>query len=59
VASEPTEEELRAFIRSMLSSLDRQLREREVIDEALHSHREMWELIYRASQGLDPGDTRS
>jgi hypothetical protein len=53
VASDPTEEELRAFIESMLSNLDKQLREPDVIDAALREHREMWETLYRAGSGLD------
>ena len=59
MASDPTEEELRAFIESMLSNLDKQLREPEVIDEALRDHREMWELLYRASAGFDVRDLPS
>ncbi len=61
MASEPTEEELRAFISSMLSNLDRRLREPEVIDESLRDHREIWEMLYRASRGfdVDARDTRS
>ena len=56
MASKPTEDELRAFIESMLSNLDRQLREPEVIEEALRAHREMWETLYRASSDLDDRD---
>ena len=35
----------------MLSNLDKQLREPEVLDEAIRDHREMWVKLYRA--GLD------
>lgn len=48
----PSDEELRAFVESMLSNLDRRLREPEVIDEAIRAHREMWTLLYRASSDL-------
>lgn len=57
MASNPTEEELRAFIESMLANLDRQLREPEVVDEALREHREMWTMLYRASSGFEIRDT--
>ncbi len=49
--TEPSDEELRAFIDSMLSNIDRHLREPVVIDEALREHREMWVMLYRASLG--------
>ena len=54
--SEPSDEELRAFVDSMLSNLDKRLREPEVIDEAVRDHREMWVTLYRASFGLDIPD---
>jgi hypothetical protein len=50
---EPSDEELRAYVGSMLSNLDRLLREPAVIDEAIREHREMWLLLYRASVGFD------
>lgn len=40
----------------MLSNLDRLLREADVIDEAIREHREMWVMLYRASQGFDITD---
>ena len=49
---EPTDEELRAFVGSMLSNLDKQLREPEVIEEAVREHRELWARLYRASFGF-------
>ena len=55
--SEATDEELRAFVGSMLSNLDRLLREPEVVDEAIREHREMWVLLYRASLGFDAHDS--
>ena len=53
MGEEPSDEELRAFVDSMLSNLDRQLREPDVIDEAIREHREMWVMLYRASLGFD------
>jgi hypothetical protein len=53
VDTEPSEDELRAFVGSMLSNLDRLLREPDVIDEAIREHRELWVLLYRASLGFD------
>lgn len=55
--TEPSDEELRAFVDSMLSNLNRLLREADVIDEALREHREMWVMLYRASLGLDVHDS--
>lgn len=55
--TEPSDEELRAFVASMLSNLDRLLREPHVIDEAIREHREMWVLLYRASLGFDVQDS--
>jgi hypothetical protein len=54
VDSEPSDDELRAFVGSMLSNLDQLLRDRTVIDEAIHEHREMWVMLYRASSGFEP-----
>ena len=51
--TEPSNEVLRAFVGSMLSNLDRLLREPAVIDEAIREHREMWVTLYRASFGMD------
>jgi hypothetical protein len=59
VEREPTDDDLRAFIQSMLSNLDKQLRAPEVIDEALREHRDMWAMLYRASSGLDARDESS
>ena len=53
MSPEPTDEELRAFISAMLSNLDRQLRENDVVDDAIRSQRELWVALYRASRGLD------
>lgn len=50
--TEPTDEELRAFIDTMLSNVDKGIREPEVLDEAIRHHRESWVRLYRA--GIDP-----
>ena len=53
MGAEPTDEELRAFVGSMLSNLDRLIREPEVVDESIREYREMWVLLYRASLGFE------
>jgi hypothetical protein len=57
VDTEPSDEELRAFVDSMLSNFDRRLREPVVIDEAIREQREMWVMLYRASLGFDVRDS--
>jgi hypothetical protein len=57
VDSAPSDEELHAFVDSMLSNLDRHLREPVVIDEAIREHREMWVMLYRASLSFDIRDS--
>ncbi len=59
MATEPTNEELRAFIDAMLSNLDRALREPEVVDEAIRDHRDMWVMLYRANLDADALDPPS
>ena len=53
----PSDEDLRAFVESMLSNLDKRIREPDVIHEAIRAHREMWVKLYRASLGFDPEDS--
>jgi hypothetical protein len=53
MADGPTDDELRDFVASMLSNLDKQLREPEVIEEAISAHRELWTKLYRAGLGFD------
>lgn len=55
--TEPNDEELRAFVDSMLSNLDRRLREPVVIDEPIREHREMWVMLYRLGSSLDVCDS--
>ena len=57
MGSEPSDDELRAFVGAVLSNLDRFLREPDVIDEAIREQREMWVLLYRASQDFDITDS--
>lgn len=54
--TEPSDDELRAFVAAMLSNLDKQLREPDVIDDAVREHREMWVALYRASSGFGAPD---
>jgi hypothetical protein len=53
---EPSVEELRAFVDSMLSNLDGHLREPVVIDESIRERREMWVMLYRLSLSFDVHD---
>lgn len=57
--TQPTNEELRAFIDAMLSNVDRGLREPEVLDEVIRNQRDMWVRLYRASVGADVVDFQS
>ena len=57
MAHAPNDDELRAFVESMLSNLDRQIVKPVVIDETIREHREMWVMLYRASLGFDVGDS--
>ena len=57
MADAPNDDELRAFVDTMLSNLDRHLREPEVIDDTIREHREMWVMLYRASLGFDDGES--
>ncbi|HUQ21604.1 MAG TPA: hypothetical protein VM049_01160 [Gaiellaceae bacterium] len=51
--AEPTDDELHAFVASMLSNLDKILREPAVIEDAIREHREMWVKIYRSGLEFD------
>jgi hypothetical protein len=48
---EPSHEELRAFVGSLLSDFDALIGEPGVIDQAIDEHQETWVLLYRASAG--------
>jgi hypothetical protein len=43
----------------MLSNLDRELRERDVLAEAVSDRREMSVMLYRLSLGFEEGDSRT
>jgi hypothetical protein len=58
VGPEPSDEELLAFVDLMLSNLDRELREPDVLAEAVRERREMWVMLYRVSRGFDDGESR-
>lgn len=53
----PSDDELLAFVDSMLSNLDRELREPHVLAQAISDQREMWVMLYRASLGFDGGES--
>lgn len=53
----PNDDELLAFVDSMLSNLDRELREPHVLAQAISDQREMWVTLYRASLGFDDGES--
>jgi hypothetical protein len=50
VALEPSDDELLEFVDLMLSNLDRELREPDVLAKAVSDKREMWVMLYRASR---------
>lgn len=55
--TEPSDEELRAFVSSMLSNLDQLVSEPEVIDETIQLRREMWVMLFQASVSFDDPDS--
>lgn len=52
---EPSDAELLAFVDSMLSNLDRGLREPDVLEQAISDNREMWLMLYRLSREFEDG----
>jgi hypothetical protein len=58
MAVEPSDDELLAFVDSMLSNLDRGLRERDVLEQAISDNREMWVMLYRVSRQFEDGESR-
>lgn len=59
MAREPTDDELLEFVDLMLSNLDRELREPDVLAEAVRDRREMWVMLYRLSHEFDDGESRT
>lgn len=57
--TEPTNEELRAFVDALLANVDKGIREPEVLDEAIRDCRDMWVALYRATVGADAVDPQS
>ena len=57
MADAPNDQELLAFVDSMLSNLDRQLREPHVLAQAISDHKEMWVMLYRVSLGFEDGES--
>ena len=55
--TEPSDEQLRAFVDLLLSNLDKGIREPDVIDESIREHREMWVMLYRTSLAFDVDDS--
>jgi hypothetical protein len=58
VAPEPTDAELLEFVDLLLSNLDRELREPDVLAEAVRERREMWVMLYRVSRESEDGEPR-
>lgn len=50
--TDPSNEELHAFVGSLLSNFKQLVSDDGVIEQAIGEHREMWVLLYRASQGF-------
>lgn len=57
MADAPSDDELLAFVDALLSNLDRQLREPQVLAQAIGDHREQWLMLYRASLELEDGES--
>lgn len=57
MALEPSDDELLEFVDLMLSNLDRELREPDVLAKAVSDKREMWVMLYRASHGFEDRDS--
>jgi hypothetical protein len=57
VAAAPSDDELVAFAGAMLSNLDRQLREPDVLAQAISDNRELWVALYRASLGFEDDES--
>jgi hypothetical protein len=58
MAVEPSDDELLAFVDSMLSNLDRGLREPDVLAQAISDNREMWVMLYRVSRQFEDDESR-
>lgn len=56
MAGDPTDAERLAFVDSMLSNLDRRLREPAVVKTAISDNRPLWVALYRASLDFSNAD---
>jgi hypothetical protein len=54
---EPSDEELLEFVDLLLSNLDRELREPDVLAKAVRDNRQMWIMLYRLSRGFGEGES--
>jgi hypothetical protein len=54
---EPSDEELLEFVDLLLSNLDRELREPDVLAKAVRDDRQMWIMLYRLSRGFGEGES--
>lgn len=59
MALEPSDDELLEFVNLLLSNLDPELREPDVLAEAVRDRREMWVMLYRLSHGFEDGDSQA
>ena len=58
MALEPTDDELLEFVDLLLSNLDRELREPDVLAAAVRERRDMWVMLYRVSREFEDGESR-
>lgn len=54
---QPSDEELRAFVGSLLSNFDQLISDPSVIADAIRDHRDTWVMLYHASLGFDVPDS--
>ena len=59
MALEPSDDELVEFVDLLLSNLDSELREPDVLAKAVSDNREMWVMLYRASREFEDGGSRA
>lgn len=57
MALEPTDDELLEFVNLMLSNLDRELRDPEVLAQAVRERRDMWVMLYQVSHRAEDRDS--
>jgi hypothetical protein len=57
LAGAPSDDELLAFVGAMLSNLDRELREPDVLAQAIRENKELWVMLYRVSVGFEDDES--